>query len=338
MPISQTGKNLIFLISQPRSGSTLLQRVLAGHPEIHTTAEPWLMLPLIYTFRSSGIQTEYDHTLAQSAVVDFLKSLKYGDQAYKNAISAAAALLYQQACKEAGKSIFLDKTPRYYLILEDLHQLFPEAKFILLFRHPLAVLNSILETHVKGNWILLHRYRNDLITAPRQLILAKRTFGRGCFCLQYEDFVRRPEQTAKSLFDFLDLSFSESYLYYSETTRPAGKLGDQKTIEAYSFPNPARIDRWHQLVSHPQTLHFARAYLAELGDDLVSQMGYSAMETRQILASQPPPERDLPFLWNDLFAENSPYRSRIFYSELALLEHRRLVFAIRNLIRRVRGD
>ena len=35
---------LVFLLSLPRSGSTLLQRLLAAHPQVHTVAEPWLML------------------------------------------------------------------------------------------------------------------------------------------------------------------------------------------------------------------------------------------------------------------------------------------------------
>lgn len=42
------GKNLIFIVSQPRSGSTLLQRILSAHSQICTTSEPWLALPLLW--------------------------------------------------------------------------------------------------------------------------------------------------------------------------------------------------------------------------------------------------------------------------------------------------
>jgi len=34
------GENLVFLVSLPRSGSTLLQRILSNHPDVHTVAEP----------------------------------------------------------------------------------------------------------------------------------------------------------------------------------------------------------------------------------------------------------------------------------------------------------
>ena len=44
MSDSYLGDNLIFIISQPRSGSTLLQRMLSGHADIKSAAETWLML------------------------------------------------------------------------------------------------------------------------------------------------------------------------------------------------------------------------------------------------------------------------------------------------------
>ena len=54
------GENLIFIISQPRAGSTLLQRILGGHPEIHTAAEPWIMLHPLYALKSKGCSAEYN--------------------------------------------------------------------------------------------------------------------------------------------------------------------------------------------------------------------------------------------------------------------------------------
>ena len=37
----------IFIFSAPRSGSTLLQRVLAAHTQVATASEPWILLPLL---------------------------------------------------------------------------------------------------------------------------------------------------------------------------------------------------------------------------------------------------------------------------------------------------
>ena len=48
------GKKIIFLISLPRSGSTLLQKMLTVSPEIYSVAEPWLMLPLAFMLKKEG--------------------------------------------------------------------------------------------------------------------------------------------------------------------------------------------------------------------------------------------------------------------------------------------
>ena len=54
------GENLVFIISQPKAGSTLLQRLLAGHPDIQTSAETWLMLHPVYGLRTRGVAADFN--------------------------------------------------------------------------------------------------------------------------------------------------------------------------------------------------------------------------------------------------------------------------------------
>ncbi len=67
------GDNLIFIISLPRSGSTLLQRVLGGHDDVVTSSEPWIMLHPVYGRRDKGISTEYSADWAALGVNEFLE-------------------------------------------------------------------------------------------------------------------------------------------------------------------------------------------------------------------------------------------------------------------------
>ena len=60
-------------MSQPRAGSTLLQRIIAGHPRVQTSAEPWLMLHPAYALEAAGHEAEYGASLAHAALVDFLE-------------------------------------------------------------------------------------------------------------------------------------------------------------------------------------------------------------------------------------------------------------------------
>lgn len=58
-----TDKNLIFLISLPRSGSTLTQKILGAHSAIYTRSEPWIMLNPLYSLKQEGIDAIYNKQL-----------------------------------------------------------------------------------------------------------------------------------------------------------------------------------------------------------------------------------------------------------------------------------
>jgi Sulfotransferase family len=72
----------IFLFSISRSGSTLVQRIIAAHDGVATASEPWLLLPHAYTLRPQGIDAEYVHPLLVTAIEDFAQSLPKGGDDY----------------------------------------------------------------------------------------------------------------------------------------------------------------------------------------------------------------------------------------------------------------
>ncbi|MCB0962997.1 MAG: sulfotransferase, partial [Acidimicrobiales bacterium] len=53
------GESLVFILSQHRSGSTLLQQVLGGHSQILTDAESFVMLHPLYALKTTGFRAEY---------------------------------------------------------------------------------------------------------------------------------------------------------------------------------------------------------------------------------------------------------------------------------------
>jgi hypothetical protein len=334
MRIGELGENLIFILSQPRSGSTLLQRIIARHADVHTTAEPWLLLPLIYTLRSDGHQAEYDANLAHIALTDFLGSIPGGILRYKHEIRRTAVAMYNAAVITAGKLIFLDKTPRYYFIIPELYELFPQAKFICLYRHPLAILNSILETRVKKHWILLARYHHDLVTAPFKLLAAADFLSTAGYTFRYEDLVADPVEQVSRLFAFLQLDFDPEYLNYASQAPPSGKMGDQSTIHAYQEPVSERSDRWQSAFTGAHEQHYARAYADQLGKETFTRLGYPYEHIDQLLThftgEHIPPEES----WQALMSPRPANRERLFYAELALLEHRRLTQKLKNIFRR----
>ncbi len=140
----------VFLISLPRCGSTLLQRILMGHSKISSIAEPWLLLPFIYTCKSTGIISAYSHQATRIGITDVINNLPNKQKDYYKFVSDFAYNIYNSLSKP-GSVYFLDKTPRYSLIIPEIAEIFPEAKFIFLFRNPVQIFASMLAIKDKNN-------------------------------------------------------------------------------------------------------------------------------------------------------------------------------------------
>ena len=276
-PADYLGDNLIFLISQPRSGSTLLQQMLAGHPRIETRPEPWLMLHLIYANRPDGLAAEYGARTAHLALKNFLASLPTNSEHLVEAVRLSAGHLYGLALKQSDGDIFLDKTPRYYHVVDDLREVFPRARMIFLFRNPLAVFSSILRTHAGGDWTNLRRIdrMHDLVTAPRNMIRAIDRLGDWrTAVIRYEDLVGDPDGTLISLCGRLEVDYVPSLKQY---TAFRAALGDAKTA-LHDLPVSNYVDHWKRDLDTPMKRDVARSYIDELGSDLIRRLGYDRDE------------------------------------------------------------
>jgi hypothetical protein len=281
------GQDLIFVISMPRSGSTLLQRILAGHPDVQTSAETWLMLHPVYGLRRRGIRTDYGAGWAATGVTEFLEYYADGPATYDAGIRAFAREIYGTVLARHGKLRFVDKTPRYSLIVPDLYRLFPEARFVLLFRNPLAVLASELSTYVKEDWPKLANFAPDLLEAPGLLVEAARLLGDRAIMLRYEHLVAAPGEEMARVCAELDLTFDPRMLDYADTPAPRGVMNDPVGVQRHRKPSASSLDKWQQLGSDAQARHFALAYLNSLGPEVLAGLGYPVETLRPAIEDKP---------------------------------------------------
>ena len=232
MSIELNGQNLIFLISQPRAGSTLLQRMLQKHPKIHTSAEPWTMLHPAYGLRKTGHEADYNAQSAWLAVDEFIQQLPRQRESYLEGLRLMNTHLYNQILEGTGKSYFLDKTPRYYNIIPELSEIFPKAKFIILLRNPMAVACSIMDTWAKGNLFILQTKRADLLEAPSLLMEGIHVLGDRCLTVNYENLLADPDQELRRIIQYLELEFSPDLVHYhtlhpsQSDSEPGGSIQD----------------------------------------------------------------------------------------------------------------
>ena len=269
------GNNLIFIISLPRSGSTLLQRVLGSHNEVVTSSEPWIMLHPVYGRRDKGITAEYSADWAALGVNEFLEHYTDGPDVYDDGIRAFADTIYANAIQKGGGKLFIDKTPRYVMIIDDLVRLFPAAKFVFLIRNPLSVLASIVNTQVSHDLWTLERFSDELLSGPDAILKSIDKLGDKAITVRYEEFVAAPEDNLEGLCNALGLSYDPGMLEYDNSAEVQGFMQDRTGIHKYAKPEESRTEAWRDMLKDPQQIHFAQSYLRALGRETVDALGYS---------------------------------------------------------------
>ena len=261
----------IFLFSLPRSGSTLLQRILSTHADISSKSELWFLLPHIEALTNKFTFSQYSNNSLKNATKALLEQLPRGEDDYYQAIRALSDYLYQQLSKNDEKYL-LDKTPRYYLIINEIVKIYPEAKFIFLFRNPLAIAASIIESFNRDR-LGDYRHRIDLYLGPKMLADGYEHIKDRSIVIRYEDFVSEPSSTLEGLCEYLEIPFYDDMLTkFSEV--PVGKLGDQFGSNRYNVLEPSRIENWRRVFSTSYRKQFLLNYLDEIGCFPVETFGY----------------------------------------------------------------
>jgi len=284
----------IFLLSLPRSGSTLFQRLLATDSKIATTSEPWILLPLVYARRPQGTHTEYSHWRSIIAHEDFARSLPEGEKTYREELAAYVMQLYRK-CATPGSRYFLDKTPRYTLIAHELIELFPDAKFIILWRNPLAIAASMMQTWAGGRWNL-DDYRVDFYDGLSSLLQLTLNHTPCIHQVRYEDLLGDSNNQLAQVFDFLELPFDETLSERFASTRLPGRFGDQTGVHRYDTVSTEPLEKWKMVMANPIRRAWAKRYLKWIGQKNLATMGY---ESEHLIAELQSIPRSYRFLWSD---------------------------------------
>ncbi|MGM0588354.1 MAG: sulfotransferase family protein [Bacteroidota bacterium] len=273
-------QKLLFLVSQPRSGSTLLQSLLNSHSEINTISEPWILLNELFHFTKYVDRSGFDWIEFQKSQDRLVEILPSGRSSYFQIIKSKVTNLYA----EVGQSLdfdgeyFLDKTPRYYLILDQIRELFPESKIIILKRNPLNVFRSIFNTWVREDWGRFERYYHDLYSAITTINEFTAKDPLNVKEIRYEDLTHYPEKTLSDVIQFLELeredidldkgygfSKGSSDLYHGDPN-----LKDEKYRQSISKSTGEEY-----LNEKGVSNYLLFSYAKSLNKDTLSKFGYS---------------------------------------------------------------
>ncbi|MCB0383235.1 MAG: sulfotransferase [Psychroserpens sp.] len=264
----------IFIFSLPRSGSTLLQRVLMSHDDVCSVAEPWLLLPQIYTLKETGTLSEYSSLTTHLAIQDFINNLPNKDQDYNASLKTFILDLYAKQCQN-NERYFLDKTPRYYLIIDDIVNLFPEAKFIFLFRNPIHAYASAITTWGNNRFNKLRSSYDDIVLGTKLLSEGYTKHQDKSIAVNYESFVTNFETELKRITAYLDLDLNHSILNNFSEQNTKGSLGDPTGVTKYTTISNKSIDAWKQVFNSSIRKKYALWLLKEISAKDLETQGYN---------------------------------------------------------------
>lgn len=246
--------------------------MLSTHNEVATASEPWLLLPYVYALKKRGVYAEYGHNLLAIAFEDFVKEMPGGMNDYLAELREHILKLYNRAAK-GQKEYFLDKSPRYHLIVEDIMRIFPEGKFIFLWRNPLALIASLMATWADHKWNL-YRYKVDLYDGLSNLVAAYQKH-RGQVCvLRYEDLLTFPEKELKRVCAYLDLTYDQKLYVEFSKTKLRGRTGDPTGTNEYKTLSLAPLEKWKYMLNNPFRRAWCQRYLEWIGKERLALMGY----------------------------------------------------------------
>jgi tetratricopeptide (TPR) repeat protein len=232
---SRQGAECIFIVGLPRSGSTLIEQVLAAHPSIEGASE----LPDLELVLRDAAAAGVDVSPAVLAQAEEGLLLALGRD-----------YLGRTQRWRTRRAISIDKTPANFLHIGLILRMLPAAKIIDCRRDARDTALSCLMQHFAG----FAAWSNDAdeIRAYyldyRRLMEHWRRLAPGrVIHVQYEDFVARPEQATRELLESLGLDFHESCLTPHRVKREVRTASAAQVVEPMDQRGHGR---WKPFAAH----------------------------------------------------------------------------------------
>ena len=223
----------VFLLGFPRSGTTLLEVALDGHPRVSSLEEHELLAPGVLAFMREPL----DFELLLQADAGALQELRAD---YWRQARAAGAELHGR--------VFVDKHPLNTLKLPLIAHLFPSAKILFAYRDPRDVVQSCFRRRFSMNpamyQLLSLQGAADFYDVTMRLAeQARSLLGLGWLGVRYESLVDDLGEQLRAVCGFLDLEWVPALTEFAARAQ-ARERATPSTAQLSRGLNRAGIGHW----------------------------------------------------------------------------------------------
>lgn len=235
----------LFLISLPRSGSTWLQRMLGSLSTVVTVDEPWFLLAPLALGDKRVVEAKYDHKIWLKAIENLRRDGIEFWPLWRTTLANLAMHIYGEIAKKrkASAQFFLDKTPRYYWVLDELAAVFPDARFIVLIRNPLESALSMERTWRRVPWRSDTLIRDFVVGIPRISRFVEQCPAEKCLVVYYDELIQDSAREMRRIADWLGVPFEVGCVRTNQSGVRQDLFGDSVSKEMAARPRPLDGDR-----------------------------------------------------------------------------------------------
>lgn len=238
------GPTPIFILGLPRSGSTLVEQILASHSLVEGTVEQ----PVLPSIKRKA-------HVACAMTFQGSYFANHGDLSGEDLTALAAAYISDGALfRSENTPFFTDKLPFNFLHIGLIHKLFPHAPIIDIRRNPLDCGFSLYKQYfVKGStfsYDLEHigRFYNGYL---KLMDYWEEILPNRIVTVHYETLVANPEQEIRALVKAIHLPFESACLNFHQTNRAVRTASSEQVRRPI---NTDGIGAWRRVRKHLRPL------------------------------------------------------------------------------------
>lgn len=258
-----TRERPIFIVGLPRTGTTLVERILGSHSRVHAAGE----LPAL----SQAIGSAYN-LMAQGQSRTWLEFV--GRLGQLSGEPIAREYLRLSGAQRGARERFADKQTTNFFYCALILRAFPRAHIVHLTRHPLAACLAIYKTRFDAGFPFaydLDELAEFYIGYRRLMTHWHRVLPGRVLDIAYEDIVTSQEATTRRLLEYLDLPFESACLDFHLNPAPATSTASAAQVRQALYDSSL-----HQWKHYQEELGPLRARLEAAGIECTSEKPHPA--------------------------------------------------------------